>query len=105
MKEILTETRELLSDESRWACGATALDQNCHRVRPTEEQAAAWCLVGAVAKCSNDEGICPPALLRYLDHIVVEYTDGLFDGAEKFNDVIDHDGLLKLLDLAISRAS
>lgn len=69
-----------------------------------DSDAVAWGLVGACAFASNDLGICPPALLRYLDHIVEEYTEGCFTQAEEFNDHIDHEGLLECLDLAIKKA-
>ena len=103
VKQILIEVRDLLSDESRWAVGAPALDDRRLSVKPAGEKAKAWCLVGAIAKCSNDEGICPPALLRYLDHIVKEYTRGGCDTAEVFNDYIDHAGMMHMLNQAIEK--
>lgn len=104
LKEILVESKDLLSEESRWAKEAPALQEDSTRAKPVGDEAVAWCLVGAVAKSCNDEGICPPALLKYLDFAVEEYTEGRYDNAEEFNDIADHNQLMQFFDVAIDLA-
>lgn len=54
MLEHLKTMRELLSKKSRWTQGECARDKNGVSVRPTNEEACSWCLIGATWKVTKD---------------------------------------------------
>lgn len=57
ISEILTETRDLLSDESKWTKGRAAKDVNGESVPVYDERAVCWCLIGGLMKVLADNRI------------------------------------------------
>jgi hypothetical protein len=45
------KVRDLLSDESKWCKGPTAVDKEGNPTFPLSSTACKWCLAGAIAKC------------------------------------------------------
>jgi hypothetical protein len=109
LNDVLRDARELLSVEDRWVQNALAVSvaryydprnytPSLTRVKPTDPEAARWCLLGAVAKYSNAIGLVPPSTLQYLDHLATRHGRV---SIEELNDNVDHAGLLAFLDRAI----
>lgn len=115
-KQVLADARSLLDEEGRWTQGTFARAELGVPVKPIDPTARCWCLLGAVARCSNEYGIIPPQLLNYLTESVharfgfVEhelYTDGTpiprFVTIGDMNDYLDHAGIIAFLDECIAR--
>lgn len=103
--QVLAKAKELISDSSRWAREATAQDSRGNRVHPSDTLAIKWDVEGAVAICSNPHGIAPPAILKFLDDIVLE-QHGFDMGVGQFNDIVlDHGLILGVLDEALRRCA
>jgi len=56
---IFTDARERVADVARWCRGVYAVDEDGQSTGPMEENACAWCLVGALFKaagfCGDDD--------------------------------------------------
>lgn len=103
--EILRAAKELLSDETKWTKEHFAVDANGHgTLEPWSEDSCQWCLWGATAKVN---GGYPFETDEYVDAVVREISGGEFTAASQFNDHPDttHADVLRVLDLAIERAS
>lgn len=99
--QILREARALLSDPTRHARYARALDATGCPVRPEDPSAVAWDLGAAISRVANGCGITPPYLLSLLDDTVCRVF-GLTDvNACAFSDLWQHEDVLRLLDEAI----
>ena len=105
LKQILIGMRKLLENDEKWATNGIALDAEGHIVKAHDPSAVMWDLIGAAAVCSNDYGISPPPVILFLDHMCAKASGGEYDEAGRFNDNIDHEGLLAMLDMAIEEAS
>lgn len=108
---ILTKAQSLLSNEDLWCAGAHALDAERHKVRANDPKAIAWSLEGAVALVSNQYGIAPPAILKLLDLAICRMLSvedpGILNthDAGWFNDSVDHQDIIAVLELAKEMAS
>jgi hypothetical protein len=102
--EILKKTYDTLSNYTHWCQGADALNKYCQIVRINSPEAVAWSISGAVGKASNDLGIIPLLLLKYLNNLVVEMfsCDG---GVTWYNDNHTHEQVLAFVQEALSRCS
>lgn len=57
ISQVLTETRDLLSDESRWAQGMAAQDESGFGVSVADKNACRWCLAGGIMKVLSDNDL------------------------------------------------
>jgi|SRR5688572_5578872 len=102
-KGVLGGALELLSDQDRWTQKAHARDQCGNPVKPIEPSACCWCLLGAVARSSNEFGIIPPQVLRYLTEMMYYYYGTQFETLGEMNDYVSHDLILQFLQNCISQ--
>lgn len=102
-RQVLERARSLLSDQDRWAQGVFARDRNGVQVKPRDPNACCWCLLGAIAICSNELGISPPDLLRYLDGLMHFMFQDQFSNLGELNDYVSHELIIEFLDDAIAR--
>jgi len=103
--QVLAKARELISDPTRWTQEATAKDSRGNRVHPSDTLAIKWDVEGAIAICANPYGLAPPAILKFLDSIVLE-RHGFDMGVGQFNDVVlEHRLVLGVLDEALRRCA
>lgn len=100
-RQVLEAARDLLSDPERWTQGVFARDENGVQVRPKDASACKWCLLGAVAICSNDIGISPPQLLNYLNEMMKHIYGDDFANLGDLNDYVSHSVLLEFMDRAL----
>lgn len=100
---VLDKARRLLSSQDRWTQGSFARDRYGDAVKPKDPMACSWCLLGAVAATSNDLGISPPALLRYLEGAMNFKYGDQFSTIGEMNDYVDHASVMQFLDEAIAR--
>lgn len=100
---VLERARGLLGEHERWAQGVFARDVNGVPVKPRDPGACCWCLLGAIAACSNELGISPPALLRYLEETMHFTYKDQFATLGEMNDYVSHELILAFLDGAIAR--
>ena len=101
-KQVLIDAREHISDINRWTQQAYARDEEGNNVRPRDPKACCWCMLGAVAYCSNDVGIIPPPLLSFLEQMVPFHCGkDKFVGPGSMNDYYNHESVLSFLDHAI----
>ena len=54
--ELLEKVRELFLDPKRWCRGAIARDGNGRPVPWNHDEAASWCLYGAILRVAEDMG-------------------------------------------------
>lgn len=100
---VLSDARRLISDPNRWAQGVFARDGYGQPVKPLEQTAHCWCLLGGVARCSNDLGITPPELLRFMQEMMHFLYGQQFETLGEMNDYLNHDSVLRFLDQCIAR--
>lgn len=102
-KGVLERARRVLGEQGRWTQGVFARDGFGEPVKPKEPTACCWCLLGAVATASNDLGISPPALLRYLEEVMHFIYGDQFHTLGEMNDYVSHELITRFLDDAIAR--
>jgi hypothetical protein len=104
--QILTETRELLSDPSRWTQYNMAITIDGEGVGVNDPAACRWCLAGGVQKILSDHNLSMPVWddtyesARAVIRRIIDYPLTLW------NDQIDreHSEVIAMLDQAIERA-
>lgn len=102
-KQALESMRELLSDETKWTKGESARDANGKAVPSTSEDAASFCLIGAIHQADGAYHDVRNALvaqiLKRSERSVV-----YFNAVVYFNDLptTTHADILGVLDDAIA---
>lgn len=107
---VLKDARELLSEPTRWTCGAFARDQCGNWVDVVEPRASCWCLIGAISRTITLKS-WEDDRFRHLE------KDQIFDRLERLNTFKDsgaknipdfndgggteHEHVLMLLDEAV----
>lgn len=104
LQDILFRARQLLTDIESWCQYSMATTVDGLAVRSEDPLAAKWSIEGAVAKVSNEWGICPPSVLQFLDSVVFDYV-GIDENVGYFNDNTSHEAMLDFLDEATRRAA
>ena len=105
--DVLTKTRELLSDPERWTKGSMAKNASGCTVRPDREDAVCFCLDGALTRAAGGSGNGYPEATRILEETVSErpwafcYVDWNDDAARTHAEVLA--ALDKAIDLARGR--
>jgi len=102
LAEVLEKTLLLLSVYENWCQGAFALSAERKKVKINSPDAVAWSIEGAVGKSSNDLGIVPLFILKYLDLVVVRCT-GKNEDVGWYNDNYTHEGVIGFLQEALRR--
>lgn len=120
----LREARALLADKSRWCQGDEAVDILGDDVRPHDDAAVRWCVLGAYARTfpppansnyanSNYKDalvVIPNAAMRWLDRLYDRagpqrlIEDGACDSIAEYNDTHSHKGVMRLLSKMIKQA-
>lgn len=109
-KQILQRARHHIEDPNRWTQRAFARNGMGFTVKPRDEHACCWCLLGSVAFCSNSFGLTPPPLLRYMEDMMKHLYGDRFDPHKetddigtigKMNDYVDHEEVLFFLKACI----
>lgn len=102
VRETLIQARELLSDESKWGKGALAVNHNGHYVNPHNVDACRWCLAGAIAKVSPDDGTYIADVINPIAEVFgLENWEEIADFND--SDMTSHEHILALLDRNIER--
>jgi hypothetical protein len=108
--EILIETRNLLSDRSKWCQCYAAKDKAGNLVAPTDPEAIAWCALGAIRKCGaiNSDLIIHLANefnpLNLAIILLQEAGKSLYDmGIMSTNDIKGYEATMEMFDEAIER--
>lgn len=68
--QVLTEARELLSDENKWTQGWLARDKDGEPVDERQVEAVCFCSVGAIYVTSDPFTPVPYSARKYLEAIV-----------------------------------
>lgn len=104
--EVLIEARDLIADKRRWVTITYATNANGSTVMPTDDDAIAWCAMGAIYKVKN----ITPTQNNYFPRC--EERNLIFDSVYELynapsisnvNDIMGHDAILAAFDLAIGR--
>lgn len=107
-KQILIETRNLLSDPSKWTRRTLARDKNLKNVSPYSDHATCFCMYGALQRVSfigglvrTDTGLAYDEARSHLGNVVAATTP--YPKIDYFNDHPNttHEDVLKILDKAI----
>jgi hypothetical protein len=103
-KEILVEARNLIADPSKWVRGNLALDDDGKTLGDGyDPRACKWCALGALGKAL---GKGEYQRFRYitlkLDRVAEDLSYGY---AATLNDESNHDTVLRMFDIAISKES
>lgn len=101
--EIVDKITNLLYDANRWCGGCQAIDSNRRMVRVDSPHAVAWSIEGAAGKVSNNLGVIPPSVLRFLDGVLLKYDESV-ETLSYFNDTVIHGVLMEFLQLAREEA-
>jgi hypothetical protein len=99
---ILLEVIALIGDYRFWCQDAQACTTDRRPVRPRDPNATFWSIEGAIGYVSNQAGVVPPFIVRYLDALVLEIT-GCGMGVGWFNDTYDHGTVIDFLEEAYRR--
>lgn len=102
-EQVLIDARGLLSDHSRWTQGAYARSLDGFNVRPRSPYACCWCMLGAIAYCSNAFGIIPPPLMYFIEDMMKYKFGEKFLGPGAMNDYVSYEDMLAFLDEAIAQ--
>lgn len=107
-KELLEGAKQLISDPERWTQKALARDGGGRSCLPWEQEAACWCVMGALQRAEHNHQAFGSATLNAMIALqsgaaAVNPAFGLFD----FNDHADtkHGDVLAALDNAIARVT
>lgn len=96
--QILTEARELLSDESRWTKGVVARKESGEPVLPNHPEACSFCTLGAIAKVAEGDEVYYP-VMSILRHVMGQTITFFNDAPER-----KHSEVLEAFDKAIALA-
>lgn len=106
-KQVLQRALVFIEPQDQWTQNAFARDDSGHWVKPRDPRAMCWCLMGSIAHCSNELGLIPPQLIKYMtamkDHFYPSHVDdsgnevGGFDSLGTMNDYLDHASVLGFL--------
>lgn len=102
-RQVLERAVQRLVSPERWTQLAFARDRLRQGVKPKDPSACCWCLLGAVAFESNDHGIIPPPLLRFLEDMMRYVFGTKFATLGEMNDYIDHETLIDFLRKCVGR--
>ena len=107
-KELLQNTRRLLSDRKRWTQGTLARDITGNEVSPTDSEAVCWCLFGAIDHEDHKGDFAPSALVRAYYAMFSAYTvfDKVPERARIPNDeIVDYSGEAKRIERLNDRSA
>lgn len=96
-KERLIAARELISDPAKWTTGYYARTANGQCTNSENPDAVCWCAFGALWKVSNSRSNSANLLETAANHLFHE-------DVVTVNDVMGHEAILKVYDLAIEYA-
>lgn len=102
-KQILSRAKALIFDERNWCQGAQARDLEGRKVRINDPSATSWDIEGAIGKVSNDLGVVPPLIFKFLDNLVCDF-ESVDEDVGWYNDRYNHFNILQFMDQAIKRA-
>lgn len=94
--DILIAARARISDKTHWTTRAFARDTTGCVVSPTDNNAAKWCVRGAISAEARREPLAENIAVRAL-------TESTWSTPTTINDREGHAATLKLLDRAIKR--
>lgn len=102
--KTLIDARALISDSKRWCQNALAVNRAGIRAYPEDDDAIAWCSIGALRRSFN-------GALRVADALLDSLPDYKWDGfflnpcepIAKYNDTHSHAEVLALFDSTIER--
>ena len=100
--EILTETKKILNDESKWTTGAFARNINNEIVDIRNEQSVKFCLLGAILKAKSSLGPFLPPIIRKL---IKNKTQDEQITITEYNDASTYQQVIELLNEAIQLLS
>ena len=101
-KEVLVEARALV--EKGWVQGASAVDENGNKVKPSAQSACRWCATGAVSAISDIHySRAIHALANFIESKRLNGSSSIVLG---FNDKLGQtqDAVLEVFDKAIMEA-
>lgn len=103
-RDVLCDTRALLTDRDNWTQGAVARDASGEIVKPKDDSAVCWDLEGAMAYVCGDHGLLPPDLIRFMDAMAKERLNVKTDSSLWWanDNAMNHSGMLVFLDAAIT---
>ena len=97
-KQVITDTKQLLSDPERWTKNTSARDVNGNMVAAKDDAARCWCLYGAVSAKTDNFGEAAIVIDKLHEYLPDGYKSsvGFNDGRET-----THKDLIGLLDRAL----
>ena len=109
--KILERARELISDPRHWTQRLYAKTARGYPCNPGSQEAACWCLLGALYRAMVEcAGESPVALAwintheKAFDHIRKIVEQWGYPSIPSFNDNAEHHHVLQVLDLAIANS-
>ena len=97
-KQIITDTKQLLSDPERWTKNTSARDVNGNMVAAKDDAARCWCLFGAVRVSTDNFGEAIS-----VTNILCDYLPYGYMFLTNFNDAPEttHGDVIGVLDKAL----
>lgn len=97
--EVLRKARALIDKPESWTQGAYARTADGKDLPPKDEQACAWCILGAVHQVADGGGVSVDAI-----ETLVKALPTATAHLPNFNDTHTHAEVLSLFDRAIAAA-
>lgn len=107
LRELLEDTRTLISDPERWTQGSFAVNRVGETVNPDAPVACRWCLMGAVVACQQRPEDFTGAVQVLTASLPSNFRDAFPGGPSvrptliRYNDQREHADVIALLDEAI----
>lgn len=98
--DVIVGARALLADKSRWCRGASARSWRGHAVPPSDPQAKAFCIYGAIRRASAGNARLGTDACELVErHLRLSRRTG---NVAEFNDTASHADMLALLDFQLT---
>lgn len=101
VRNVLQATRDLLGDPDRWHQGALAVDAQGQETSPSDGDAVAFCIMGAVKRSARGAHWTLERGARFAVEAAIHQTTSVMDGVEIYNDLHSHAEVLHVLDVAV----
>ena len=100
VKELLIAARARITDPATWTRKTLARDATGYPCRAHSDEAVAWCALGSLHIPDTDV----KDQMNAYDRLKI-VADGMGGGVVYVNDVLGHDTVLQMFDLAIEKAT
>ncbi|HVI40738.1 MAG TPA: hypothetical protein VM577_08760 [Anaerovoracaceae bacterium] len=100
--EILKKAKEKISDPANWCREMIAQKADGTAAYNKDPEACKWCAAGAIWSSHEDSGLTRDAF-QFMTKMIPELQETKLQSIFEVNDVLGHEAVMNLFDLAISK--